>query len=273
MRPERAGENPGSSDSRTDDVRSPLPVLSGAQWEVLQRAAALAGVDVETYVRTAVLDRVECDLRAPTVPLPDASEDVPGVDEALEIGAAVADAAVGTASVEGRRVWSWWWDRAPGGGAGDTTGEWAPAQARVLVRAVLSGLGLDEAADLSVVLVSELVTNAIRHGAAPIGVRLAVDHADRDGDGQIVCGVSDTATAAPFLRRAGLDDEDGRGLALVVRLSADCGWYRSPDGKTIWFAQLLPRARAGRHGADRAGGIAAPPGSSLLLGGIPDALK
>ncbi|MER6814791.1 ATP-binding protein [Spirillospora sp. NPDC000708] len=274
MRPERAGENPNSSDSRTGDFRLPLPVLSGAQWEVLQRAAALAGVDVETYVRSAVLDRVKRDLPTPAVPLPDASDGVLRVDEAIDTGAAVVEAAaVGAPSPDGRRVWSWWWDRAPGDGTGDASGVSAPAQARVLVHAVLSGLGLAEAADLSVVLVSELVTNAIRHGAAPIGVRLVVDHADGDGDGQVTCGVSDAAAAAPSLRRAGLEDEDGRGLALMVRLSADCGWFRSPVGKTVWFAQPLPRAGAGRHDTGRADGIAPPPESSFHLGGIPDALR
>jgi anti-sigma regulatory factor (Ser/Thr protein kinase) len=251
----------------------PLPVLSGAQWEVLQRAAMLAGVDVETYVRAAVLDRVTRDLSDPAATLPDASDGVLGVEEALDLGAAVVKAAVGSPSPGGRRVWSWSWDRAPGDGAGAVTGESAPAQARVLVHAVLSGLGLAEAADVSVVLVSELMTNAIRHGAAPIGVRVVVDHAGGDADGQITCGVSDAATAAPCLRRAGLDDEDGRGLSLVVRLSADCGWYRSPIGKTVWFTQPLPEDRAGRHGAGRAGGIGPPPESGFLLGGVPDALR
>lgn len=273
MRPERTGDDPGPSDSGTDVLRLPLPVLSGAQWEVLQRAAMLAGVDVETYVRTAVLDRVKRDLPDPAVPHPDASGGAAGADEALHTGAAVEAAAVGSPSAGGRRVWSWCWDRAPGDGAGHVTGESAPAQARVLVHAVLSGLGLAEAAEVSVVLVSELMTNAIRHGAAPIGVRLVVDPADGDGDGQITCGVSDAATAAPCLRRAGLDDEDGRGLALVVRLSGDCGWYRSPVGKTVWFAQPLPWDRAGRHDTGRAGGIVPPPESGFPIGGVPVALR
>jgi anti-sigma regulatory factor (Ser/Thr protein kinase) len=85
-------------------------------------------------------------------------------------------------------------------------------------------------------VVSELVTNAIRHGRGPVGLRLIRTSA-------LTCEVSDTSSAAPHLRRAGAFDENGRGLLLVARFTDRWGSRPTADGKTIWAEQRLPAPR------------------------------
>ncbi|WP_327347277.1 SpoIIE family protein phosphatase [Streptomyces europaeiscabiei] len=87
--------------------------------------------------------------------------------------------------------------------------------------------GLDEAAFAAELMLSELVTNAIRHGAGPIRVRLLHDRS-------LICEVSDTSSTAPHLRRAATTDEGGRGLFLVAQLSQSWGTRYTPEGKVIW---------------------------------------
>ncbi|MFF4255717.1 SpoIIE family protein phosphatase [Streptomyces sp. NPDC001663] len=77
-------------------------------------------------------------------------------------------------------------------------------------------------------VVSELVTNAIRYGAHPIRLRLIHDTAT------LICEVSDTSHTAPHLRRAKTWDEGGRGLLLVAQLTQRWGSRHTADGKTIW---------------------------------------
>ncbi|WP_461063715.1 SpoIIE family protein phosphatase [Streptomyces pseudoechinosporeus] len=91
----------------------------------------------------------------------------------------------------------------------------------------LTDWGLDEAAFAAELLLSELVTNAIRHGAGPIQVRLLHDRT-------LICEVSDTSISAPHLRRAATTDEGGRGLFLVAQLAQAWGTRYTPDGKVIW---------------------------------------
>ncbi|MET8767926.1 SpoIIE family protein phosphatase [Streptomyces sp. NPDC004658] len=81
-------------------------------------------------------------------------------------------------------------------------------------------------------LVSELVTNAIRHGDGPIGLRL-IQHR------VLTCEVSDTNTGQPRSRHPGNLDEHGRGLHLVGRLSRRCGFRSVADGKVVWAEQDL----------------------------------
>jgi PAS domain S-box-containing protein len=76
-------------------------------------------------------------------------------------------------------------------------------------------------------IVTELVTNAIRHAQAPIRLRLI-------NDGTLTCEVRDASLAAPHLRHARTVDEGGRGLFIVGRLSQDWGTRYARDGKTIW---------------------------------------
>ncbi|MFE7834609.1 SpoIIE family protein phosphatase [Streptomyces sp. NPDC057474] len=91
----------------------------------------------------------------------------------------------------------------------------------------LADWGLDEAAFAAELMLSELVTNAIRHGAGPIRVRLLRDRS-------LICEVSDTSSTAPHLRRAATTDEGGRGLFLVAQLSQSWGTRYTPEGKVIW---------------------------------------
>ncbi|WP_416985190.1 SpoIIE family protein phosphatase [Streptomyces sp. T028] len=91
----------------------------------------------------------------------------------------------------------------------------------------LADWGLDETAFAAELILSELVTNAIRHGTGPVRVRLLHDRS-------LICEVSDTSNTAPHLRRAASTDEGGRGLFLVAQLSRTWGTRYLPEGKVIW---------------------------------------
>ncbi|MEU9151087.1 SpoIIE family protein phosphatase [Streptomyces sp. NPDC048417] len=87
---------------------------------------------------------------------------------------------------------------------------------------------LTMAAFTAELVVSELVTNAIRYGSHPIRLRLIHDTA------RLICEVSDTSHTAPHLRRAKTLDEGGRGLLLVAQLTQRWGTRHTGEGKTIW---------------------------------------
>jgi two-component sensor histidine kinase len=93
--------------------------------------------------------------------------------------------------------------------------------------------GLDETAFATELIVSELVTNAIRYGEAPIRLRLI-------RGSTLICEVSDGSNTAPHLRRARVFDEGGRGLLLVAQVAERWGSRQTPTGKTIWAEQPLP---------------------------------
>ena len=82
-------------------------------------------------------------------------------------------------------------------------------------------------------VVSELVTNAIRYGTPPIQLRLIRDRT-------LICEVSDGSSTSPHLRRARTFDEGGRGLLLVAQVSQGWGTRHTGTGKTIWAEQPLP---------------------------------
>ncbi|MFF9780608.1 SpoIIE family protein phosphatase [Streptomyces sp. NPDC013978] len=103
------------------------------------------------------------------------------------------------------------------------------AAARNLATHQLTEWGLDDVAFVVELVVSELVTNAIRYGGAPVCLRLL-----RDRDRTLICEVSDGGHTSPHLRRAGLDDEGGRGLFMVAQLTERWGTRYARDGKTIW---------------------------------------
>jgi len=106
------------------------------------------------------------------------------------------------------------------------------ADTRRQVAARLAGWGLDDAAFVTGLVVSELVTNAIRHAGSPIQLRLIRDRT-------LICEVSDGSSTAPHLRRARAFDEGGRGLLLVSQLTQRWGTRQTPHGKTIWAEQAL----------------------------------
>ncbi|WP_028812574.1 SpoIIE family protein phosphatase [Streptomyces flavidovirens] len=97
----------------------------------------------------------------------------------------------------------------------------------------LTDWGLDEASFVTELVVSELVTNAIRYGGAPIQLRLIRDRS-------LICEVSDASSTSPHMRRARVYDEGGRGLLLVAQLTDRWGSRPSGSGKTIWAEQKLP---------------------------------
>ncbi|MEU9302043.1 SpoIIE family protein phosphatase [Streptomyces sp. NPDC048269] len=97
----------------------------------------------------------------------------------------------------------------------------------------LTAWGLEEASFVTELLVSELVTNAIRYGQPPIQLRLIHENST------LICEVSDSSNTAPHMRRARIFDEGGRGLLLVAQLAQRWGTRHAPIGKTIWAEQSL----------------------------------
>ncbi|WP_328770466.1 SpoIIE family protein phosphatase [Streptomyces sp. NBC_00286] len=106
------------------------------------------------------------------------------------------------------------------------------ADARKNAVGQLAEWGLADAAFVTELIVSELVTNAIRHAEPPIQLRLIHDRS-------LICEVSDASSTAPHMRRARTYDEGGRGLLLVAQLTRRWGTRHTTKGKTIWAEQSL----------------------------------
>ncbi|MEV7233925.1 SpoIIE family protein phosphatase [Streptomyces sp. NPDC051020] len=104
----------------------------------------------------------------------------------------------------------------------------APGRARRLARRALSRWGLDDLSDSVELLVSEVVTNAVRYAERPVTLRLLRTDILR-------CEVGDDAPQLPRQRRARDMDEGGRGLFLVNRLARRWGATRLSTGKVVWF--------------------------------------
>lgn len=122
----------------------------------------------------------------------------------------------------------------------DAVGDWrlprsprSVGRARELARTQLLAWDLDDLVDTTELLVSELVTNALRYGEGEVRLRLLRDRT-------LVCEVWDAGLVQPRRRRARDTDEGGRGLQLVGLLSAGWGSRRTPRGKTVWFELALP---------------------------------
>ncbi|AVH57643.1 MULTISPECIES: SpoIIE family protein phosphatase [Streptomyces] len=97
----------------------------------------------------------------------------------------------------------------------------------------LSEWGLEHLVTTVELIVSELVTNAIRHGEGPSRLRL-IQHQ------VLTCEVSDSNTSHPRPRHPRILDENGRGLFLVSQLSRRWGSRSVTDGKVVWAEQDLP---------------------------------
>ena len=127
----------------------------------------------------------------------------------------------------------------------DSVGDWtlpreprSVGKAREYARAQLVSWDLEPLVDTTELLVSELVTNALRYGEGEIRLRLLLDRT-------LVCEVWDAGLVQPRRRRARDTDEGGRGLQLVGLLSAGWGSRRTPRGKTVWFELPLPDGETG----------------------------
>ena len=110
----------------------------------------------------------------------------------------------------------------------------AAREARSLVAEPLEKWDQASMVDTTQLLASELVTNAIRYADGPVTLRLIKERT-------LVCEVMDNSSALPRLRLAARDDERGRGLQIVSRLSARWGARRTATGKVVWCEQALPR--------------------------------
>jgi serine phosphatase RsbU (regulator of sigma subunit)/anti-sigma regulatory factor (Ser/Thr protein kinase) len=107
------------------------------------------------------------------------------------------------------------------------------ADVRARVAGQLAAWGLEDITFTTELLVTELVTNAIRHAHEPIQLRMIAD-------GALTCEVFDGSCSAPHLRRADRYDESGRGLMLVAQLAERWGTRQTGTGKVVWAQQALP---------------------------------
>ncbi|MEO3754320.1 SpoIIE family protein phosphatase [Streptomyces sp. B6B3] len=113
-------------------------------------------------------------------------------------------------------------------------------EARRMVRENLARWELTELEDSVELLVSEVVTNAVRYAERPVTVRLLRTDVLR-------CEVGDDMPLLPRLRQAGPSDEGGRSLYLVQRLARRWGATRLGTGKLVWFEVALPAQQAGHQ--------------------------
>ncbi|MET7857610.1 SpoIIE family protein phosphatase [Streptomyces sp. NPDC005318] len=135
-------------------------------------------------------------------------------------------------------------------------GEWnvepdpsAVAGVRKEVSQWLLDRGLEEEIFATELILSELVTNAVRYGGAPIRVRMLHNRA-------LICEVSDAGSTAPHLRYASTTDEGGRGLYLVAQFADRWGTRYTAEGKVIWAEQTPGAGEApASEWADDAWGI------------------
>ncbi|MFF2167335.1 SpoIIE family protein phosphatase [Streptomyces sp. NPDC058175] len=170
-------------------------------------------------------------------PLQDICDDIA---KRLDSGAPTGDAVLLLARAgdfPADQVASWDFDSRP-----ETVG-----QARARTRRRLDTWGVDdETAFTTELIVSELVTNAIRYGAPPVQLRLIKDRT-------LTCEVHDNSPSAPHLRHARTVDEGGRGLFISAQLSENWGVRYTSDtgGKTVWTDQILPDQAPAADNASR----------------------
>lgn len=120
---------------------------------------------------------------------------------------------------------------------------------RAAVTKRLAAWGLEEIGFSIELLLSELVTNAVRYGTGPIQVRLLYDRT-------LICEVADGSSTAPHLRHAATTDEGGRGLFLVAQLCQAWGTRYTAGGKVIWAECPLEMPAGGTGAAEGAVEIA-----------------
>ncbi|WP_431042991.1 ATP-binding protein [Streptomyces sp. P1-3] len=128
--------------------------------------------------------------------------------------------------------------------------------ARHFTGATLEQWGLPDLFDDVALVVSELVTNALRHALPPGPPETAVggEHGEQDaavrlhlmrGPSRLVCAVRDPSEESPVAGEADSCEESGRGLYLVDSFSDCWGWHPLAGplrGKVVWALFRLPRA-------------------------------
>ncbi len=110
-------------------------------------------------------------------------------------------------------------------------------EARSVLAEPMKRWELEDLIPTTELLVSELVTNAVKYSRGEVTLRLVNERA-------LVCEVIDSSGALPRLRSPNGDDENGRGLQVVRQLSQRWGARRTANGKVVWCEQPLP-GRAG----------------------------
>ncbi|MFJ8009206.1 SpoIIE family protein phosphatase [Streptomyces fagopyri] len=106
------------------------------------------------------------------------------------------------------------------------------AETRAAVERRLTAWGLDDTVFTTELILSELITNAIRYASPPIELRLLRDRT-------LICEVSDASSTSPHVRRAATTDEGGRGLFLISQLTQRWGTRYTSRGKVVWTEQSL----------------------------------
>ncbi|MGW2892474.1 ATP-binding SpoIIE family protein phosphatase [Streptomyces griseoruber] len=109
----------------------------------------------------------------------------------------------------------------------------APRQARQMLRRALDRWGMEDLTDAAELLVSEVVTNAVRYASRPVSLRVLRTDVLR-------CEVGDDVPQLPRHRQSGAMDETGRGLIVVNKLAQRWGATRLSTGKVVWFELALP---------------------------------
>jgi serine phosphatase RsbU (regulator of sigma subunit) len=131
-------------------------------------------------------------------------------------------------------------------------------QARMLIRDPMKRWGLEDYIPVTELLVSELVTNAVRYGCKSefssgedIELRLILE-------GGLICEVHDPSPALPRVLQVDRDAENGRGLHVVSQLSQRWGARRTQGGKVVWCEQHVPEAILEAAGAVQASAESTP---------------
>ncbi|WP_084691957.1 ATP-binding protein [Parafrankia elaeagni] len=111
----------------------------------------------------------------------------------------------------------------------------AVPQARRVLRECLDMTALpEESSATAELLVSELVTNAVKYGSPPVWLLVELR------PGLVHASVSDTSTTLPHRRESAPDSEGGRGLLILDALAASWGAVSVESGKYLWFDLSVP---------------------------------
>jgi anti-sigma regulatory factor (Ser/Thr protein kinase) len=140
-----------------------------------------------------------------------------------------------------------WVEAGPPQGRGCTS--WSPQHLRDLpavrreFRAWITAAGDDSPrmrenrVEESVLALDELMSNALRHGRAPIEVEVC------SSEGGVLLQVADRAVEVPPRPTSTRDPSDGgMGLGMIAQFALDCGWFASGDRKVVWA--VMPSSMA-----------------------------